>query len=224
MPDWLARARGVLARAPLWLRIVAVLALLVCIPRALPVLLLAGLAYAPVAVITERRSGLASACVALWGWLVVTLAAGGESAGLMLLFVLALLAAAAAHQGILARCYVPCRTTAWALLWSMPVGGLALRLWQAQPYIGVAVAVLLACLVLCWRLAKAWQEVRGYGQGQVRAQALAAPHGQGVRSGRAMTDSTDSRYQAPVRPAAGARPSGMNRTSRWARPWPSWTA
>ena len=116
MPDWLARARRALARAPLWLRIVAVLAVLVCITPALPILLLAGLAYAPVAVITKRRSGLASACVALWGWLVVTLAAGGESTGLMLLFVLALLTAAAARQGILARCYVPCRTTAWALL------------------------------------------------------------------------------------------------------------
>ena len=206
VPDWLARARGALARAPLWLRIVAVLAVLVCIPPALPILLLAGLAYAPVAVITERRSGLASACVALWGWLVVTLAAGGESTGLMLLFVLALLTAAAAHQGILARCYVPCRTTAWALLWSMPAGGLALRLWPAQPYIGVAVALLLACLVLCWRLAKAWQEVRGYGQGQVRAQALAAPHGQTARSGRAMADGADSRYQAPA-PARGARPA-----------------
>ena len=57
--DWLARARGTLARLPLWLRIVAVLAFLVCVPPALPILLLAGLAYAPVAVITERRSGLA---------------------------------------------------------------------------------------------------------------------------------------------------------------------
>ena len=196
VPDWLARARGALARAPLWLRIVAILAVLVCIPPALPILLLAGLAYAPVAVITERRSGLASACVALWGWLVVTLAAGGESTGLMLLFALALLTAAAAHQGILARCYVPCRTTAWALLWSMPAGGLALRLWPGEPYVGVAVAVLLACLVLCWRLAKAWQEVRGYEQGQVRAQALAAPHGQTARSGRA--DGTDSRDRKSV--------------------------
>src|SRR5262249_21267782 len=111
--DWLDRARGMLARLPLWLRIVAVLAVLICIPPALPVLLLVGLAYAPIAVITERRGGLASASVALWGWLAVTLAAGGMSTGLMVLFVLALLVAAAAHQGALARCYVPCRTTAW---------------------------------------------------------------------------------------------------------------
>ena len=76
----------------------------------------------------------------------------------------------------------------------------------AEPFIGVAVAVLLACLVLCWRLAKAWQEVRGYGQGQMRAQALAAPHGQAVRSGRATTDATDSRYPAPVQ-ARGVRPA-----------------
>src|SRR5215472_18955959 len=204
--DWLARARGWLSRLPLWLRIVAVLAFLVCVPPALPILLLAGLAYAPIAVITERRSGLASVCVALWGWLAVTLAAGGMSTGLMVLFALALLVAAAAHQGILNRCYVPCRTTAWALLWSMPVGGLALRLWPAEPYIGVAVAVLLAALVLCWRLAKAWQEMRGYGQGQVRAQALAAPHGQAVRSSRAMADGGETRHPAPV-PARGPRPA-----------------
>jgi SpoVK/Ycf46/Vps4 family AAA+-type ATPase len=204
--DWLDRARGTLARLPLWLRIVAILAVLIAIPPALPILLLAGLAYAPIAVITERRSGLASVCVTLWGWLVVTLTAGGMSSGLMVLFVLALLVAAAAHQGVLARCYVPCRTTAWALLWSMPVGGLALRLWPAEPYIGVAVALLLACLVLCWRLAKGWQEVRGYGQGQVRAQALAAPHAQTVRSGRAAADGADSRHPVPV-PARGARPA-----------------
>ena len=90
----------------------------------------------------------------------------------------------------------------------MPAGGLALRLWPAQPYIGVAVALLLACLVLCWRLAKAWQEVRGYGQGQVRAQALAAPHGQTARSGRAMADGADSRYQLRRRPAGAPGRAG----------------
>ncbi len=203
--DWLARARGTLSRAPLALRIIAVFAVIICIPAALPVLLLAALAYAPVAVITERRSALASGCVVLWGWLAVSLAAGGMSAGLMLLFALALGVAAGAHAGALGRCYVPCRTTAWALLCSMPVGGLALRLWPAQQYIGVALAVLLACLVLGWRLAKSWQEDRGYGQGQLRATALAAPHAEAARSGRAVADVTDSRRPAGPVPARGTR-------------------
>ena len=205
VPDWLGRVRGTLGRAPLWLRIIAVLAVLICIPPALPILLLAGLAYAPVAVITERRSWLASVCVAFWGWLAVTFAAGGMSTGLMLLFALALGVAAAAHQGVLGRCYVPCRTAAWALLWSMPVGGLALRLWPGQPYIGVAVALLLACLVLGWRLAKSWQEVRGYGQGQMRAQALAAPYAPVVRSAAAEGSEQRRSANASAVPARSAR-------------------
>jgi SpoVK/Ycf46/Vps4 family AAA+-type ATPase len=204
--DRLARARGTVGRAPLALKVVAVIAVIILLPAALPVMLLAGLVYAPVALITERRTPLASVSVAIWGWLVVTLAAGGMSSGLMVLFALALAVAAAAHQGVLGRCYVPCRTVAWALLWSMPIGGLALRLWPGQPYIGVTVALLLACLVLGWRLAKSWQEVRGYGRGgQVRATALAAPHAETARAARLLADGPDSRRPAGPGPARGAR-------------------
>jgi len=201
--DWLARARGTVGRAPLALKVVAVIAAILLLPAVFPVLLLAGLAYAPIALITERRTALASVSVAIWGWLVVTLAAGGMSSGLMVLFALSLAVAAAAHQGVLGRCYVPCRTTAWALLWSMPAGGLALRLWPGQPYIGVAVALLLACLVLGWRLAKSWQEVRGYGRGQVRATALAAPHAEAARSGRLLAEGAEQRRSANLNPVPG---------------------
>jgi SpoVK/Ycf46/Vps4 family AAA+-type ATPase len=201
--DWLARARGTVGRAPLALKVVAVIAAILFLPAVFPVLLLAGLAYAPIALITERRTALASVSVAIWGWLVVTLAAGGMSSGLMVLFALSLAVAAAAHQGVLGRCYVPCRTTAWALLWSMPAGGLALRLWPGQPYIGVAVALLLACLVLGWRLAKSWQEVRGYGRGQVRATALAAPHAEAARSGRLLAEGAEQRRSANLNPVPG---------------------
>src|SRR5580704_13358289 len=200
--DWLARARGTLGRAPLALKVIAVIAAIVFFPAVFPLSLLAGLLYAPVALITERRSALASVSVAIWGWLVVTLAAGGMSSGLMVLFALSLAVAAAAHQGVLGRCYVPCRTTAWALLWSMPAGGLALRLWPVHAYIGVAAALLLACLVLGWRLAKSWQEVRGYGHGRVRATALAAPHADTARTARLLAERPDQRDQrrqpAPV--------------------------
>jgi SpoVK/Ycf46/Vps4 family AAA+-type ATPase len=201
VPDWLARVRGVVVRAPLLVKIAIVAALILALPVALPILFLVALAYAPIAIITERRTALASVCVAIWGVSVATGAAGGTSAGLAVLFLLSFAVAAAAHAGPLGRCFVPCRTTAWALLWSMPVGGLALRIWPHQSFVGAAVAVLLACIVLGWRLAKSWQEVRGYGQGQVRAQAMAAPHS----PGRVMADGSDTRRTAAPVPVRGAR-------------------
>src|SRR5579875_312399 len=157
--DRLASVRGALADAPAWLKVLAGLAAVICFPIALPILLLAALLYAPIALITERRTPLASGCVAIWGAMVAGLITDAGPGGLYVLFILAGLVAVAAHQGVLARCYVPCRTTAWTLLWSMPLGGLALRLWPSHQFIGIAVAVLLACLVLGWRLAKSWQEV-----------------------------------------------------------------
>ena len=202
--DWLARGRAALSRAPMALKVVAIIALIICIPPAAPILLLAALIYAPVALITERRSPLASVSVAIWGWLVATFAAWGMSGGLMVLFALSLAVAAVAHQGALGRCYVPCRTTAWTLLWSMPAGGLALRIWSGQPYIGAAVALLLAFLVLGWRLAKSWQEVRGSGREQVRAQALAAPYAPGARSAAAEGPEQRRSVNNPV-PARGVR-------------------
>jgi SpoVK/Ycf46/Vps4 family AAA+-type ATPase len=198
--EWLDGVRGAIRRAPLWVKVLAVLVLLFTGigEAALGVMLLAGLFYAPVALITERRTPLATTCVALWGAVIATLAAGGPSSGLYTLFILAALVGAAAHQGSLASCYVPCRTTAWALLWSMPLGGLALRLWPGHQYVGVAIALLLACLVLGWRLAKSWQEVRGTGgQGQVRATAVAAPYADTARVGGVTAEGADSR-RAPA--------------------------
>ncbi|HEX4062571.1 MAG TPA: AAA family ATPase [Streptosporangiaceae bacterium] len=202
--DRLVSVRGALADAPVWLKVLAVVAAVVCFPIALPIVLLAALLYAPVGLITERRTPLASACVAIWGAMVAGLVTDNAPGGLYVLFILAALVAVAAHQGALARCYVPCRTTAWALLWSMPVGGLALRLWPSHQFIGIGIAVLLACIVLGWRLAKSWQEVRGYGQGQVRATAVAAPPASAARAGRSAPDNSDARHQ-PTAPARGGR-------------------
>jgi SpoVK/Ycf46/Vps4 family AAA+-type ATPase len=204
--DWLARGRGALAAAPLPLKIVAVAALVIAFPVAFPVMLLAALVYAPIAVITERRTRLASACVGFWGLLVASLAAGGYSGGLMILGVLSFGVAAISHAGALGRCYVPCRTAAWVLLWSMPAGGLTLRIWPGQPFIGVAVALLLACLALGWRLAKAVQQDRGYGGGasQVRATALAAPYAETARAGRAAREATQP-GRPSVAPVRGSR-------------------
>jgi SpoVK/Ycf46/Vps4 family AAA+-type ATPase len=199
--DRLVSVRGALADAPVWLKVLAVVAAVVCFPIALPIVLLAALLYAPVGLITERRTPLASACVAIWGAMVAGIVTDNAPGGLYVLFILAALVAVAAHQSPLARKYVPCRTTAWALLWSMPVGGLALRLWPSHQYIGIGIAVLLACIVLGWRLAKSSQQVSGYGQGQVRATAVAAPP---ARTGRSAPDGSDARHQAAP-PARGGR-------------------
>ncbi|HLX52119.1 MAG TPA: AAA family ATPase [Streptosporangiaceae bacterium] len=213
MPEWLVRARGALSRAPLPLKIIAAIVLIFVFPAALPIALAAALVYAPIAIITERRTALATACVVFWGGGVIApLAAWGMSGvGEFVLFLLACGVGYAAHNGVLGRCFVPCRTTAWALLWSMPPGGLALRLWPGHPYIGVAIALLLAGLTLGWRLAKAWQADRGTGQGQVRATALAAPYADAARAGRVATDGDPRR-------AATAVPGRAVRTAERASP------
>jgi SpoVK/Ycf46/Vps4 family AAA+-type ATPase len=202
--DRLVSVRGALSDAPLWLKVLAALAAVICFPVALPIGLLAVLLYAPIALITERRSPVATACVAIWGAMVAGLVIDNAPGALYALFVLAALVAVAAHQSPLTKCYVPCRTTAWTLLWSMPAGGLALRLWPSHQFVGIAVAVLLACLVLGWRLAKSWQEVRGYGQSQIRVTAVAAPQAAAARAGRSAPDGTDQRHQ-PAGPARGGR-------------------
>jgi SpoVK/Ycf46/Vps4 family AAA+-type ATPase len=214
--DRLSSVRGMLADSPLWLRGLAVLAAIICFPVVLPIVLLAALFYAPVALITERRSPLATACVAIWGAMVAGVVTDGGPVALYALFALSGLVALAAHQGALGRCYVPCRTAAWALLWSMPIGGLGLRLWPSHAYIGIAVALLLACLVLGWRLAKSWQqETHGQSEGQVRATAVAAlpptsPSPYSVaRAGQAASEGLDARRVAATAPARG-RPDGRS--------------
>jgi SpoVK/Ycf46/Vps4 family AAA+-type ATPase len=208
--DRLSSVRGMLADAPPWLRVLAVLAAVVCFPVVLPILLLVALFYAPVALITERRSPLATACVAIWGAMIAGVVTDSGPAALYVLFVLAGLVAVAAHQGALGRCYVPCRTAAWALLWSMPIGGLGLRLWPSHAYIGIAVAVLLACLVLGWRLAKAsQQEVHGRSEDQVRATAAAAAAAPVARAGRATGDGPEA-HRATAAATARGRADGRS--------------
>ena len=79
--------------------------------------------------------------------------------------------------GPLARWHVPCRTVAWALLWSIPVGVGALRGWPAEPFIGIAAAWLIACIVLVWRLAKGSQEAHLYGAEAGRGMGANGPPG-----------------------------------------------
>ena len=178
VPGRLARALGSFRRAPLPLKIgVIVLAIILCGPE-IGIVLLAAMAYGVYAVIKGRRSLLASLSVAVWG-LVAAGAAGASSSWLYLLLILPFVIAVAAHAGPLARWHVPCRTVAWALVWSIPVGVAALRGWPAEPFIGIAAAWLIACIVLVWRLAKGSQEAHLYGAEAARGPGAHGPPGPG---------------------------------------------
>jgi SpoVK/Ycf46/Vps4 family AAA+-type ATPase len=191
--DGVARIRRAVRAAPLPLKVLIVGAAIFFSPVVLSILLVGGLAYAPFAVSAGRRSVVASLSVAIWGVAVVTLIAredGNPQVPLLVLVVLPFATVAVAHAGALGRWYVPCRTVAWALVWSLPVGSLALRLWHQQPFIGPVFSWLIALVVLGWRFAKSLQDSREYGRQQARGAALAAPY---ARPG-----------SRPARPDAGA--------------------
>jgi SpoVK/Ycf46/Vps4 family AAA+-type ATPase len=165
-------------RAPLPLKIALVaVAVILCVPE-LGIVLLVAMGYGVFAVIQGRRSLIASMSVAVWG-LVAAGLAGTSSHWLYLLLILPFVIAAAAHAGPLARVHVPCRTVAWALVWSIPVGVAALHGWPAEPFIGIAAAWLIGCIVLVWRLAKGSQQAHLYGTDPARGPVPGTP-GSGV--------------------------------------------
>ncbi len=174
-PGWrtvqegMSRARGTFAAAPLPVKmLMAVVACLLAIP--------AGLVYAPFAVWAGRRSVAASLSVAAWGVVFAGVVSHAFSVGgpRLALLLIPFPVVAAAHAGTLGRWFVPCRTVAWTLAWALPLGVVMARLWPSEQVIGPAVAALIACVVLGWRLAKSWQDTREYGRQQARA--LAAPY------------------------------------------------
>jgi SpoVK/Ycf46/Vps4 family AAA+-type ATPase len=196
--DALSRLRQNYAAAPLAVKVLAMIVLcMLAIPLA-SVFLLAGLVYAPYAVWKGHRAVIATLSVALWGLVLVTAEAQGRDLPHYLLWVLPLAAAAAAHLGSLGRRFVPCRTVAWTLVWSLPAGIVTFRFWHSQPYVGPALAWLIALIVLGWRLAKSWQDERAYGRQQARGPALAAPYGWSPRPPRT--------GQAPPHPGQNGRP------------------
>jgi len=177
--DWLNRARGAFARAPVGLKIVLVLVSIVAVAFAAPFLLLAALGFAIVAVLEGRRSVAASVSVAVWGLAVVSVASGRHHAWLIVLLILPFAAVAAAHANVVARWYVPCRTVAWTLLWSVPAGAAALRVWPSRPIIGLGAAWLLALAVLGWRRAQAMQAERVHGRTRLRSGGVASSYSYG---------------------------------------------
>src|ERR1035437_250227 len=175
--DGLTRIRQKFAAAPLVVKIITVVAIVVIataaglhVSRILQIatglLLVAGLAYGPFAVASGRRSVAASLSVAVLG---VALAAAwfgarGQQSVMLTLLLLPLVVAVAAHAGSLGRWMVPCRTIAWVLLWAAPVVVIAGLLAPGQPAIGPALAWAMACIVLGWRLAKSLPAGRAVGR------------------------------------------------------------
>jgi SpoVK/Ycf46/Vps4 family AAA+-type ATPase len=158
------RIRRFAATAPWPVKVLLVIAAIVL----LPFLLL----YAPYALWTGDRSVLGSASVALWGVALTAAEAHGPDGPRYLLLLVPVAVALLAHAGALSRGFVPCRTIALVLIWSLPVGIVVFRLWRGQPYAGPAIAWLIAAAVLAWRLARAMQQVRE----RSVATALAAPY------------------------------------------------
>ena len=162
-PSWGSRLLRTYRRAPNGLKIAVAAIAILLFPATLGLIILAALIYGVVAVVQGRRTVGASASVALWG-VVVFVAAGSQDLSWIFSVVLMPVAVAlAAHARVLARAFVPARTVAWVLAWSVPAGFLAFKFASGQPFIGTIAAWLLAAAVLGWRVAKAIQYNRMYG-------------------------------------------------------------
>src|SRR6266702_8448881 len=162
-PSWGARLLRAHRRAPTWLKVVVVAAAVLFFPVTLGLIILAALVYAVVSVVQGRRTVGASASVAVWGMAVFSALSNSNRTWLYSLLLLPFAVALAAHARPLARWFVPCRTVAWVLAWSVPAGVIALKAAPGQPFLGTIAAWLLAAAVLGWRVAKSIQDTRMYG-------------------------------------------------------------
>ena len=211
--EGLERVRRSIAVAPLPVKILLVIVLVALIvgsfslgARVWDLVIAIALGYGPVAAWQGSRRVLASVFVAVWGLVAVLLVAAVTNrvgSAIVPLALLPCVAVPAAHAPAISRRYVPCRTVAWAMVWSLPPGLLAWWLATSRPVIGDAIAWGLALCVLLWRLGKSQQEARARSRQQARSGALAAPHRPG---------------SAAVAPRPGARTTGYPGSGRASRP------
>jgi SpoVK/Ycf46/Vps4 family AAA+-type ATPase len=159
----LTRIRQAIATAPVWVKTLLIALVVIFAVPLVSVALVVALGYAPYALATGQRFVLASVCVALWGVVAVAAVAHGAAEPRYLLLLLPVAVLAVSHLGVLGRWPVPCRTVAWTLLWSLPVGIAVIRVWHSQPLLGPAMAWPIALVVLGWRFAKALQDSKQYG-------------------------------------------------------------
>jgi SpoVK/Ycf46/Vps4 family AAA+-type ATPase len=157
-PSWGSRVLRWVGKAPLYVKLIV----LVAAVFASPFLLLYVLGSAVIDVIQKRPGRMAAFAVAAWA-IPVDLFSQVPRLRMLPLLVLSFAVAWAAGTRPLARWYLPCRTTAWAMLWSLPVGVVLLRFWPHQPLVGIIAAVLIAFAIVGWRLAKGIQDTRMYG-------------------------------------------------------------
>jgi len=161
--------------------IAAVLVLVVMTPflwgRLADLIVVVPLLYGPVAVARRNRSVLASVGVGIWGLAVISIAAAKFQQSSLEVVPLLLLPAAvvlAAHSRPLARAFVPCRTVALVLAWSLPPAVLVWSLDRSQPPVIYLIAWGLAVIVLAWRLGKAVQVARADTRQRERAAMTAS--------------------------------------------------
>src|SRR6202453_1360802 len=158
---WVAKAP-----APFYVRILALVAALAAAIVLSPLILLVAIWHA-VVVVAQGRPGRGPAfAVAAWVFPAVVVSQIPQAHRIWLspVILLAFAVAWAAGASSLSRWYPPCRTTAWALLWSVPGGIILMHLRPNRPAVGIIGAGPLALAVLGWRLAKAKQDGRMYGQ------------------------------------------------------------
>jgi SpoVK/Ycf46/Vps4 family AAA+-type ATPase len=182
-------------KAPLMVRLLLVVFLF-------PLIFLYALGYAVVAV-AQKRPGRASAfAVATWGIPVGELSRV-HGVWTIPLLILPFAVAWLAGTKRLANSFVPCRSTAWAMLWSIPTGFILLRVWPDQPMVGVVAAILIALAILGWRLAKVVQDQRMYGpDGAGEARRPATVHGARHPGGPVPAGAPTPGYGVPARAAA----------------------
>ena len=126
-PSWGTRLLRAHRRAPTWLKVTVIAAAVLFFPVTLGLIILAALVYAVVSVVQGRRTAGASASVAVWGLVAFSAFSNGNRSWLFSLLLLPFVVALAAHARPLARWFVPCRTVAWVLVWSVPAGIIALK-------------------------------------------------------------------------------------------------
>ncbi len=207
--SWLTRVRQAISTAPVPVRILVIALVVVFAAPLVSIALLVALGYAPYALATGQRSVLASVCTALWGVVAVAGAAHGAAEPRYLLVLLPVAVVAVSHLGALGRWPVPCRTVAWALLWSLPVGIVAIRIWHSQPLLGPAMAWPIALVVLGWRFVRALQDSRHYGR-LTDGVALLAPY--------ALAAAGPAAAAVPVSPPTRSELSGHGSLARAMQP------
>jgi SpoVK/Ycf46/Vps4 family AAA+-type ATPase len=207
-PSWPARIMRWVGRAPLIIKVVLVAAALVLWPFLLPFALLTS-----AIAVAQKRPGRAAAYATATWVLPVAVFAHVYRAWSIPLLILPFVIAWVTTTKKLASVYVPCRSTAWAMLWSIPAGFILLRVWPHQPTIGVVAAILIALAILGWRLAKVVQDERMYGRdgaahntGQARKPGLGPagpmPAGAPTASGRFQGHPGGPGYSVSARAAA----------------------